>query len=322
MQLIRGIHNLRPCHHGCVVTVGNFDGVHLGHREVLDEIRSRASGYGVPALVMAFEPTPQEFFAGAAAPARLTRFREKYNAIAALGIDRFLCVRFDARQARMQPEVFIEELLVKALGVRYLVVGDDFRFGYERRGDFAMLAAAGRTHGFELARMPTFELDGERVSSSRIRRLLVAGMIAEANFLLGRPYRMSGRVVPGQRLGRDLGFPTANIDPGRAVLPLTGVFAVRVAGIAGDALDAVASLGTRPTVDGSRPWLEVHVFDFAGDLYGQHVHVDFFAKLRDEYRFENVAALTEQMHRDARHARILLAQDRVASPGGSESLES
>ncbi|MGW8368152.1 MAG: bifunctional riboflavin kinase/FAD synthetase [Gammaproteobacteria bacterium] len=306
MELIRGLHNLRSRHSGCVATIGNFDGVHLGHRAVLARLFAKADAYGAPSLVMVFEPTPQEFFARGNVPARLTRFREKYEALAEIGVDRMLCIHFDQQYSQVSAEQFVSDVLVDGLGVQYLVVGDDFRFGHRRRGDFAMLQHCGRRDGFEVEHTPTFEIDGERVSSSRIRRLLLSGDIGEANRLLGRPYRMSGRIVPGQRLGRELGYPTANIRPGRRVLALQGVFAVRVDGKGLAARDAVASIGTRPTIEGDTALLEVHVFNFDGDLYGQHVHVDFFAKLRDEQRFESLEALTEQMHRDAAQARRIL----------------
>ncbi len=309
MELIRGLHNLRSRHAGCVATVGNFDGVHLGHRAVLARLFEKSAAYDLPSLVMVFEPTPQEFFGRGEVPARLTRFREKYEALAAAGVDRMLCIRFDLEYSRMPAEEFVSGLLVEALGVRYLVVGDDFRFGHGRGGDFAMLEARGKRDNFEVENTPTFEIDGERVSSSRIRLLLLDGKIGAANRLLGRPYRMSGRIVPGRRLGRELGYPTANIRPGRRVLALHGVYAVRIEGAGLEARDAVASIGTRPTIDGDTALLEVHVFNFDGDLYGQHVHVDFVAKLRDEQRFDSLQALTEQMNRDADEARqILTAQ--------------
>lgn len=298
---------MRSRHAGCVATVGNFDGVHLGHRAVLARLFEKSAAFAFPSLVMVFEPTPQEFFGRGEVPARLTRFREKYEALAAAGVDRMLCIRFGSEYSQMPAEQFVSGLLVEGLGVRYLVVGDDFRFGHARRGDFGMLKACGRRDGFEVENTPTFEVDGERVSSSRIRRLLLGGEIAAANRLLGRPYRMSGRIVPGRRLGRELGYPTANIRPGRRVLALHGVYAVRIEGDGLEARDAVASIGTRPTIDGDTALLEVHVFNFDGDLYGQHVHVDFFAKLRDERRFESLQALTEQMNLDADEARQILA---------------
>jgi len=311
MELIRGIHNLRPRHRGCVVTIGNYDGVHRGHRAVIDSLVQVARRMHVPAVAMAFEPTPQEFFAADRAPARLTRFREKYKALSRTGLDRFLCVHFDEHFAHLSPEQFVRQVLVEGLGVRYLVAGDDFRYGFQRKGDFASLQASGRDLGFEVTDTHSFCLGGERVSSSRIRHALQRGDLQEAEALLGRPYSMCGRVIPGDRLGRTLGFPTANLLPGRRVLPMSGVFAVRVHGIQDSPGDrpwpAVANLGTRPTVNGKRALLEAHLLDFQGDLYGRHLEVEFVRKLRDELHFASVALMIEQMHRDAARARGVLS---------------
>jgi riboflavin kinase / FMN adenylyltransferase len=308
LELIRGKHNLRPGHRGCALSIGSFDGLHLGHRAVLQRLVRRARELGLPAVVMSFEPTPREFFMGAAAPPRLARFREKFEGLAGLGIDRLFCARFDARMAALSPEAFIREYLVDGLGARFLVVGDDFRFGRDRDGDFNTLVAAGRAHGFEVADTPTCVLDGVRVSSTAVRAALAAGDLGLAARLLGRHYGMTGRVVVGRRLGRSLGFPTANLRPGRRVLPVTGVFAVVVHGVAAGPWPAVANLGTRPTVDGTEPLLEAHLFDFDGDLYGRRITVEFIARLRDEQRFADVASLTAQMRRDADLARRILAE--------------
>lgn len=307
MELIRGKHNLRPAHRGCAVTIGNFDGLHLGHRAVLGRLVERARTLGVPATVMSFEPTPREHFMGAAAPPRLAGFREKFLALAEQGVDRLFCARFDAAMAALEPEAFIREYLVEGLGTRYLVIGDDFRFGRGRAGDFGTLRAAGRVHGFEVADTPTCILDGMRVSSTAVRAALAAGDLGLATKLLGRHYGMTGRVVAGRRVGRSLGMPTANLRPGRRVLPVTGVFAVLVRGVAEWPWPAVANLGTRPTVDGTEPLLETHLFDFDGDLYGRRIRVEFVARLRDEQRFDDLASLTAQMHRDADLARRALA---------------
>lgn len=306
MELIRGAHNLRSRHRGCVATIGNYDGVHRGHRAVLDSLVSVARDLDLPSTLVAFEPTPQEFFAGNRAPARLTRFREKYLALAGSGVDRFLCLRFDAAFAALSPEDFVKRLLVDGLGVRYLVAGDDFRYGHNRAGDFASLEAAGKRYGFEVRDTATFRMEGERVSSSLIRQALLAGEMDRATGLLGRPYSMCGRVVPGDQLGRTLGFPTANILPSRRVLPMTGVFAVRVQGVDDHPWPAVANLGTRPTVNGKRALLEAHLMDFQGDIYGRHLEVEFVAKLRDELRFDSVETMTAQMHRDLEAARGIL----------------
>ena len=306
MELIRGTHNLRPEHRGCVATIGNYDGLHLGHRQVLAQLVRQARDDGLPALVMSFEPSPMEFFCRDKAPARLSTFREKVEQLGRLEVDRFFCIRFDWALAEMSPEQFVRDLLVEGVAVRHLVVGDDFRFGRDRSGDFETLLAAGRSHGFEVVDTPSYSVNGLRVSSTVVREALRRGDLAAAERMLGRRYSMSGRVVQGDKLGRQLGYPTANIRVGRRRPPLTGVYAVRVMGL-GQARDAVASLGTRPTVDGKEMRLEVHIFDFDEDIYGRHLQVEFVARLRDERRFESVAVMTQQLHRDAGKARAILA---------------
>lgn len=307
MELIRGRHNLRPVHRGCAVTIGNFDGLHLGHQAVLAQLAGRARSLSLPAVVMSFEPTPREYFAGASAPPRLLRFREKFEGLSAAGVDRLFLVRFGRRVADLSPQAFIEEFLVEGLAVKYLVIGDDFRFGRNRAGDFDTLVQAGRQHGFEVTDTPTRMVDDIRVSSTAVRKALGEGDLALAERLLGRPYSMTGRVIPGDRLGRKLGYPTANLRPGRQVLPLNGVFAARVLGAAERPVPAVVNLGTRPTVEGTEPLLEAHLFDFEGDLYGRRLTVEFVRRLRDEERFENVERLREQMDADAARARAVLA---------------
>jgi len=304
MELIRGQHNLRPRHRGCVATIGNFDGVHLGHRLILDQLADQAAQLRLPRLVITFEPQPQEFFAGPnAPPARLMRLREKLLALEDLGIERVLCLEFDHRLAAMPAEAFIDDLLVERLGVRHLVIGDDFRFGRGRVGDFALLQAAGERHGFTVEAMGSVVVDGERVSSSGVRRALADGDMAHAAKLLGRPYMMDGQVVHGQKLGRQLGFATANLRIKHNPLPMTGVFAVEVGGLGERPLPGVANLGIRPTVGGTRPLLEVHLFDFDRDIYGAHISVRFVHKLRDEQRFSNFDALKAQIAADAAAAR-------------------
>ena len=307
MELIRGKYNLRPSHQGCAVTIGNFDGLHLGHRAVLARLIGRARELDLPATVMSFEPTPREYFMGAAAPPRLARFREKFAGLVAAGVDRLFCARFDAAMAALSPQDFIREYLVDGLGTRYLVIGDDFRFGRNRAGDFGTLGAAGAEYGFEVADTPTCVLDGQRVSSTAVRAALAAGDLGLARRLLGRHYGMTGRVIEGRRLGMTLGFPTANLRPGRRVLPVKGVFAVLVKGVGDRPWPAVANLGTRPTVDGTEPLLEAHLFDYSGDLYGRRITVEFVARLRDERRFDDINSLTAQLRRDAELARRLLA---------------
>jgi riboflavin kinase / FMN adenylyltransferase len=303
MDLVRGIHNLRARHRGCVATIGTYDGVHRGHQHVLEVLRLRARELALPATVITFEPTPREYFQGADAPARLTRLREKLQALARYGVDRVVCLRFDAKLASISARSFEEDLLTARLGVRHMVVGHDFQYARRREGTTATLRAAGARLGFAVEEVPPFELDGVRVSSSLIRTALERGDLATATRMLGRPYRISGRVQLGQRLGRKLGFPTANLPLHRNVIPLWGIFAVRVFGPGLTSHPAVANLGTRPTLDGTVPLLEVHLFDYAGELYGRNLDVDFVARLRDEVRFESLEALIEQMHRDAAEAR-------------------
>lgn len=306
MELVRGLYNLRARHRGCVATIGNYDGVHRGHQHMIASVRANAGRLGLPAAVITFEPTPREFFEGDAAPARLTRLREKLEAFASYGVDRMLVLRFDRRMQAMGAAEFVDRLLVRGLGVRHVVVGHDFHFARRREGNLATLMEAGQRHGFTVEEVGRYMDDGERVSSSLVREALGRGDLERARRLLGRPYRMAGRVRRGQQLGRKLGFPTANLALHRKVVPLWGVFAVRVSGAGLIDHPAVVSLGTRPTIDGTEPLLEVHVFDFAGDLYGRYLDVDFIRRLRDERRFETIEALVEQMHRDAAAARAAL----------------
>lgn len=306
MELIRGVHNLRLEHRGCVATIGNYDGLHLGHRAVLKQLVRQARADQLPSLVMSFEPTPMEFFLKEKAPARLSTFREKVEQLSQLEVDRFFCIHFDWELAEMSPEQFVRSLLVDGVGVRHLVVGDDFRFGRDRSGDFDTLLVAGRTYDFEVVDTPSYSVDGLRVSSTVVRDALRRGNLGMAEKMLGRCYAMSGRVTRGDQLGRKLGYPTANIRVGRRRPPLTGVYAVRVLGL-GSARDAVASLGTRPTVDGKEMRLEVHIFDFDEDIYGRRIQVEFVSRLRKEQRFESLEVMTRQLHKDAAAARGILA---------------
>lgn len=291
---------------GCVATIGVFDGVHLGHQRILRRVIAEAERLSLPSLVFTFEPTPREYFSAGDPPARLTRLREKAAELARLGILFLFCPRFDARLGSLGPQEFIERLLVGTLGVRHLVVGDDFRFARGRAGTLADLQAAGVRHGFGVEQVGSVVVDGERVSSTAVRESLEAGDMDRARRLLGRDYSMSGRVIRGNRLGRQLGMPTANVNLCRRQSPLAGIFAVRVAGLGAELMPGVASVGTRPTVDGTRPLLEVHVFDFDRDIYGLCIRVDFVARLRDEVRFPDLQSLERQMHLDAAAARRLL----------------
>jgi riboflavin kinase/FMN adenylyltransferase len=303
MELVRGLHNLRPRHRGCAVTIGNFDGVHLGHQSVLGQLAERATELQVPVTVVTFEPQPMEYFSPETAPPRLTRFREKIEALRRFGVDRVVNLRFDRRLAEMAPEAFVRQILLDGLGVKYLVVGDDFRFGRDRAGTFSMLQQAGDEHGFPVVNMHTFGIEGSRVSSTRIREALASGDLATAEALLGRQYRMSGRVAHGDKRGRQIGFPTANIHLHRTAAPVSGVFAVEMFGLPHEPVPGIANVGTRPTVDGTRPLLEVNLFNFSGNIYGCHVQVEFLHKIRDEQRFESFDALKAQIERDVVVAR-------------------
>lgn len=307
MQVFRrprpGISAVLP---GCVATIGVFDGFHLGHQRILERVRSEARRLKLPSLVFSFEPTPQEVMQPDRAPTRLMHFRDKVSFLQAGGIDCFFCPPFDAGLRDCPPEAFIDRLLVGTLAVRYLVIGDDFRFGHGRAGNIADLEAAGQRYGFGVEQLGSVMENGLRVSSTAVRAALAAGNLAHARKLLGRNYRMSGRVVAGRQLGRQLGFPTANIRLQRHQSPLAGIFAVRVHGLGSQPRDAVASLGTRPTVAGTEPLLEVHVFDFDADIYRRRIEVEFVAHLRNEERFADLDALRRQMECDAAEARRLL----------------
>ena len=307
MEVIRGNHNLRSRHRGCVATIGNFDGVHLGHQAVFRNLMERGRELGLPSVVITFEPQPQEYFAPQQAPARLTRLREKMMAIEESGIDRVLLLEFHKRLAAMEAHDFVEQILVQGLGMRFLYVGDDFRFGRGRHGDFQMLCELGRKHGFAVETMHTFRLSEDRVSSTRVRELLTQGELEAAAHLLGRPYRICGRVAHGDKRGRTIGFPTANVDLHRRVSPVRGVFAVRVHGLEDGPLPGVSNIGTRPTVTGDpRYLLEVHLFDFAREIYGEHVEVEFVHKLRYEKRFDSFEELRRQILQDAWQGRQVL----------------
>lgn len=304
MQIVRGIHNLRPEHRGCVATIGNFDGVHLGHQAVFRHLREKGAELGLPTTVITFEPQPQEYFTPQAAPARLTRMREKLQTLRDAGIDRVVLLEFGSKMAALTADEFVRGLLVEGLGVRYLFVGDDFRFGKGRTGDIELLRQAGQTHGFGVEDINTFLVGDERVSSTRIREMLAGGDLEGAAHYLGRPYRICGRVGHGEKRGRAIGFPTANIDLHRRVSPLQGVYAVLVYGLEDEALPAVANIGVRPTVAGEgRTLLEVHLFDFSGTIYGKHVEVEFCRKLRAERRFDSFEELRQQIQRDVESAR-------------------
>jgi riboflavin kinase / FMN adenylyltransferase len=308
MEIIRGIHNVRARHRGCVATIGNFDGVHLGHQVLLARLNERRADHGVPSLLITFEPQPREFFRGEIMPARLTRFREKVTLLSRTGIDRLLCLPFNDRLANTPARTVVDRFLVDALGVRHLVVGDDFRFGRGASGDFALLETAGREHGFSVNAMPTLAVAGERASSTRVRELLAAGELEPAERLLNHRYFIMGRVVYGRQLGRSWGVPTANIPLRRYRAALEGVFAVEVTGLE-RRYQGVANIGIRPTLDGKEPLLEVHLFDCDQNLYGRLLTVTFRRKLRAERRFPSLDELRRQIHCDIDAARDWFARE-------------
>ena len=306
MELIRGLQNLKSRHRGCVATLGNFDGVHLGHQAVIGQLAEKGATLHLPTALVLFEPQPQEYFQPGSAVARLSRLREKLKVLQRYSVDRVLCLRFDAHLAAMAAEDFIQRVLVDGLGVQSLVIGDDFRFGKDRRGDYALLQAAGSRHGFQTVPMHTFSIDGERVSSTRVRKALATGDLATAEILIGRPYRMCGRVAHGDKRGRTIGVPTANIHLHRQVTPVRGVYVVEMFGLEREPLVGVANVGNRPTVDGTRTLLEVHLFDFDQEIYGRYVSIDFLHRLRDEQRFTSFDELKLRINQDMHEARAWL----------------
>ncbi len=298
MKLIRGLHNLKQPLPGCVATIGNFDGLHLGHQHVINQLQAVAEIKDQPSLVMLFEPQPMEFFDPEHAPRRLYRLRDKIRHLSQLGVDYLLCLPFNQSLASLTAAQFVEQILVEKLNLKHLVIGDDFRFGRGREGDFDFLREEGRRHGFEVENTHSLLIDGERVSSTRIRQLILQNQFTEARHLLGRPYTLSGKVAHGRKLGRELGFPTINIRLGKRPIIAQGIFAVLVKGLDNRVLRGVASIGTRPTVNGVGVILEVYILNFSERIYGRCVEVELLHKLRDEERFDSLAALTLQIKRD------------------------
>ena len=307
MELIRGFNGLNERHRGSVVTIGTFDGMHVGHQALLARLKEHGRQLSRPAMVLTFEPMPREFLlAEGQAPARLTSCRERWRVLERLGCDFLWLLRFGPPLRNLSGDAFAQ-LLGGDLRTPLVVVGHDFRFGRNGEATAAMLTAAGQRLGFGVDVVPPVIVDGERVSSSGVRNALAKADFEQVRRWLGRPYSMTGRVVEGNRLGRSLGFPTANLQIERRRPPVQGIFAVRVHGAADVVMSGVASLGTRPTVDGEHTLLlEAHVFDFSGDLYGREIEVEFVAKLREEERFPSLDALVAQMHEDAAQARQIL----------------
>ncbi len=307
MRLIRGLSHLEPLKNGCVLTIGNFDGLHLGHRAVIQKLAERGAALALPVVAMTFEPQPLEYFLGENAPSRLMRLREKVIRFSKLPVDDLLILRFNQYFADCDAEQFIEDVLVKKLNVKHLVVGDDFHFGKARRGNFAMLKDKGKLFGFNVEDTGSYQIAGLRVSSTLIRDALGSGDLALAEKLLGCCYSVCGRVAHGDKRGRTIGYPTANLQMFRKNAPVNGVFAVTMTGIDGREFEGVANVGTRPTVDGgSKVILEVHLFDFNTEIYGRYVEVHFKQKIRDEMRFQSLDELKSRIVKDVAEAKAAL----------------
>ncbi|MGZ5049469.1 MAG: bifunctional riboflavin kinase/FAD synthetase [Methylobacter sp.] len=317
MRLIRGLSHLEPLSNGCVLTIGNFDGLHLGHKAVIKKLAERGAALALPVVAMTFEPQPLEYFLGENAPSRLMRLREKVIRFSKLPVDDLLILRFNQRFADYDAEQFIEEVLVKKLNIKHLVIGDDFHFGKARRGNFAMLKDKGKVFGFDVEDTGSYQIDGLRVSSTLIRDALGSGDLALAEKLLGYCYSVCGRVAHGDKRGRTIGYPTANIQMFRKNTPVNGVFAITMTGIDGQEFEGVANVGTRPTVDGgSKVILEAHLFDFNKEIYGRYVEVHFKQKIRDEMRFQSLDELKAQIVKDVVDAKAVLGSRRAYSSNG------
>jgi riboflavin kinase/FMN adenylyltransferase len=318
MKVFRGLPNAES-RAPCALAIGNFDGVHRGHKALLARVREAATALGLDAAVMTFEPHPREFFAQAAgdlskAPSRIANLRDKLQSLSDGGVDRVIVEHFNAHFCAQSPQEFVEKVLVQGLHVKWLMVGEDFRYGAKRAGDIATLIEAGRRHGFQVEALPTVTNAGVRISSSAVRTALQQGDFTHAQQLLGHPYAISGHIVHGRKLGRTLGFPTMNLRVAHRRPALSGIFVVRLHGLDERPLPAVASLGVRPTVeDSGRVLLETHVLDFNRQCYGKLIKVEFLKKLRDEEKYTDLATLTEAIARDTIQARnYFLEQDALA----------
>lgn len=298
MKLIRGRHSLSDKLQGCVVTLGNFDGIHFGHQVLLKKLKAVSESLNLPSVVIIFEPQPKEFFAKRQPVPRLMRFCEKWLALKDYNIDYVLCLHFNQVLASLSPQKFVKKILIDQLNAKTVIVGDDFRFGAKRVGDYTELKKLAKKYNFQALEVPTVMLDNERVSSTQVRLALEAGDLGAAEKLLGRPYRLYGKVGYGDRLGRDLGYPTANINLHRDLVPVAGIFVIRVYGLGNHPYNGVANVGTRPTVGGTRILLEVHLFDFDTEIYGHNLQVEFLHKLRDEERYDTLEELVKQIRQD------------------------
>ncbi len=305
MEIIRGLHNLRAEHRGNVVTIGNFDGVHLGHQAIIKQLNSIAADHQLPSTLMTFHPNPQDFFAPESAPAKLTQFRDKMKLLAKYGIKRVVCLPFNQKLASLDANDFIKRILLDGLHTRHLIIGDDFRFGKNRAGDFNLLKSQGEAHNFTIDNTPTYCIDDERVSSTRIRQALAEGNMALTHQLLGRTFHVSGIVAHGDKRGRTIGFPTANIRLKHQIAPTNGVYAVKITGLEKE-YSGVANIGVRPTVDGSKYLLETHIFDFDQNIYNKRINICFEFFIRPEQRFDGLDALIAQIKQDTETAKNLL----------------
>lgn len=310
MKIIRGIYNWQPQQSHCVMTIGNFDGVHCGHQLLLSELKTKSQAYNLASVVVIFEPQPQEFIRPDQSPARLTCLRDKVYLLEQAGVDFLLVIPFNRKIASMEASQVIKEFFVDRLSVKHMIIGDDFRFGHDARGNGAMLRKAGEKHAFTVSQMDTHYLNQQRVSSTLIREALAKGDFNRAEQMLGRPYFMFGRVIRGQQLGRQLAFPTANIALNRSKSPLHGVYIVNVQIDGGKVHNGIANIGFRPTVDGKQLLLETHLLDFSDDLYGKRLKVMFLDKVRDEQSFDGIEELKQQIEKDVTYATQWLREHR------------
>lgn len=303
MKLIRGLNNLRHQIKSSVVTIGNFDGMHLGHQALIRELVKKSQSVNVPSVVITFEPQPNEFFSQQSPVSRLNRFREKWTSIKKFGVDYVLCIRFNKKFAAISAEDFVEKILVERLGIKAIIIGDDFRFGAKRKGDFNLLQKMGEQYNFETIKMSSFLLQEKRVSSTEVRNALAKSDFKLTHQLLGRPYELIGKVAHGEKRGRGMGYPTANINLHRKQVPITGIFAVRIKGINHQIYYGVAYIGIRSVFNGTRVILEVHIFDFDQTIYGRNLQIEFLKKIRDDAHFDSVDALIAQIEKDAEAAK-------------------
>ena len=310
MKFIRGIHNLKQNNQACVATIGNFDGLHLGHRKIIGQLKERSKELNLPLTVISFEPLPAEYFLKDP-PARIYPLRDKIRLLSGLGVDNFLCLQFNTALANMPPKQFVSELLIKSLNARHLAVGDDFRFGHKRMGDFSLLEKMGKSADMAVIRTATVEEQGERISSTKIRNVLARADIDMANKLLGQRYQLSGRIRQGDKRGRTIGFPTINLKLPGHIAPQKGVYAVRVHGLGKTITSGVANLGSRPTVNGTENRLEAHLFNFEDDVYGNYICVELVKFIRAEYRFDSFEKLKQQILLDVTQAKQILNCENV-----------